>query len=131
MESIAKGYIKGIYKEGFIHTDTYVIPVAVPFPGRDGEHMYVGDIYLDALERPYINVEKEVSPQLYGDSFIHILLKPKTEFILEKVTLHNSIEVWVDFTATSEKCDGFYQCTLEFRDGVWYFVTKGCDRLDS
>jgi hypothetical protein len=131
MESIGKGYIKGVYKNGSIHTPNFSIRVC-PFNSfPECERLFVGKVYLDALDRPYISIDNEVQfLDMYRaeDSFISLLLKPKSDRDLELIELHNSTKVWVDFRNIQEKCDGYYQCTLEFRDSMWIFVAKGCDK---
>jgi hypothetical protein len=130
MESIGNAYIKGVYQDGSIHSDYFSIRVCPAFPTIGGERLYIGEVYMDALDRPYINVTKECSPEMFGASFINVLMCPKDKHKeIQLVELHDSTKVWVNFKNIQEKCDGYYSCDLEFCDGKWYFVPKGCDSI--
>lgn len=130
MESIGKAYLKGYYEYGSIHMDTYSIRVSPAQPIPDGVHIFMGDIYLDPLDRPYMAVENVLNDNVFTTSFINILMCPKDkDKDIQLVELHDSTKVWVNFKNIQEKCDGYYQCDLEFRDGIWYFVPKGVDKV--
>lgn len=132
MESIGKAYIRGVYQDGSIHSDEFSIRVFTAFPIIGGERFYIGDIYLDALDRPYLAVTVERDADTSDNSFINILMHPSNNNSqLEQVVLQDGQEIWVDFRNIQEKCVGYYQCVLEFRDGIWYFVPKGVDKVNS
>ena len=136
MGSIANAYIPGTYKYGSIHSDTYSIRVANKILNPNGigfleesdkEYLFRCSVYIDALDRPYVN-EVTVLPTTYKVGFISLLLRPENyPFEEQRVTLDNGQEIWVDFSATPEKELGFYKCDLTFREGHWIFVTKGVD----
>ena len=129
MESIGKAYLKGYYEYGSIHMDTYSIRVSPAQPIPDGVHIFMGDIYLDPLDRPYMAVENVLNDNVFTTSFINILMHPENDDQIELVMLQDTTEIWVDFRYIQEKCVGYYQCDLEFRDGIWYFVPKGVDKV--
>jgi hypothetical protein len=56
-------------------------------------------------------------------------MHPENDDQIEQVMLQDTTEIWVDFRYIQEKCAGYYQCDLEFRDGIWYFVPKGVDKI--
>lgn len=131
--TLGRAYIKGIYRDGSIHADGFSIRVYCPQPFPEEELLFIGDIYLDSLDRPYIFIDKESTKlKEYYDinSFINILMHPTKEDQLQVIELHDGQRIWVDFRDVQERCVGYYHCTLEFRDGIWYFVPKGVDRVD-
>lgn len=129
MEAIGKAYLKGYYEYGSLHMDTYSIRVSPVESIPDGEYMFMGDIYLDPLDRPYIAVESKLDITTPTSSFINILMHPKTEDQIQQVMLQDTTEIWVDFRNIYERSVGYYRCDLEFRDGIWYFVPKGVDKI--
>lgn len=129
MEPIGKAYLKGYCENGSIHTDTYSIRISPVQPIPDGVYMFTGDIYLDPLDRPYIAVENKLDINIYTTSFITILMHPKDDKQIEYVELQDTTKIWVDFKHIDEKCPGYYRCDLEFRNGIWYFVPKGVDKV--
>lgn len=127
MESIGKAHLRGVYKDGVIRTDDFSIRVPAAFPAIKDESVFVGDVYLDALDRPYFVFETELPNSTEKDSFISILMTLDSREQIQKVLLHDCQEIWVDFRNITDRLNGYYYCSLEYRLGTWYFVPKGVD----
>ena len=132
MESLGKAFLKGYYKNGSIHTKDFSIRVLKAFPiiDEEEEHLFIGDVYLNSLEVPYVDVALDQDSSLASNNFINIFMQPtQNNCVKDTVTLPDGQIIWVDFRDIQEKCDGYYQCVLEFHDGIWYFVPKGVDKI--
>lgn len=132
MGSLGRAFLKGCYKNGSIHTKDFSIRVLKAFPilDEDEEHLFIGDVYLNSLEVPYIDITLDKESSLAVNNFINIYMQPtQNKCVKDRVTLDDGQTIWVDFRYIQEKCDGFYQCVLEFNEGIWYFVPKGVDKI--
>lgn len=132
MGSIGKAFLYGEYRDGVIYTDTFSIRVLNgenislnSYLDDSNKSYFVGDVYLDLLDRPYFIFEKELPTIPDKDSFISITMYLNDREQIQKVLVNSSRFIWVDFKNITDILSGCFFCSLEYRQGIWYFVPKG------
>lgn len=131
--SIGSINIVGIYNRGHIISDDCSITVspaiASPYVGRC---YFMGTIYMDELDRPYIDVLNfnPIPDSLpYNETVIYTLLKPYNPATkIQLLELESGLKMYVDFSEVSEIKQATYYCSLRYKRGTWYLVPKGCGK---